>query len=121
MTAKAGSHGRFDVTVKIEESTAVVALSGELDLTHAPVLRDALDAALEGEVSRVLIDCANLGFCDSTGLNALLAARSTSEPKSITVELAAMQPAVARLFEITGAIALFRTYPTASEALRALQ
>jgi anti-anti-sigma factor len=64
-----------------------------------------------------VIDCSRLEFCDSTGLNVLLGARLKAEALGGGVHLAGMRPAVARVFEITGAEAVFTVHSTLEAAL----
>ena len=51
-----------------ERSDGIVHLSGELDMATAPQLRAALQRLLDAGASRVVVDVADLSFCDSTGL-----------------------------------------------------
>ncbi|GHA94427.1 STAS domain-containing protein [Streptomyces termitum] len=95
----------------------LVAPVGELDHHTAELLREPLDAALDAGRSRLVVDCAGLGFCDSTGLNVLLAARLRAEAAGGSVHLVAMRPAVARVFRITGAEAVFTVHDTLATAL----
>ncbi|WP_282697689.1 STAS domain-containing protein [Streptomyces sp. CC208A] len=90
---------------------------GELDHHTAELLRAPLDAALDAGRARLVVDCAELGFCDSTGLNVLLAARLRAEAADGGVHLVAMRPAVARVFRITGAEAVFTVHETLATAL----
>lgn len=54
---------------------------------------------------------------DSTGLNVLLGARLKAEAGGGGVHLAGMQPVVARVFEITGADAVFTVHDSLDKAL----
>jgi anti-anti-sigma factor len=47
-----------------------IRVDGELDLATAPLLAAALDAA-HGEVDAVLVDIAEMRFCDAAGLRVL--------------------------------------------------
>jgi anti-sigma B factor antagonist len=47
-------------------------VSGELDLYTAPRLRDAVIEAIDGGTTNVVLDIADVGFIDSTGLGALV-------------------------------------------------
>lgn len=64
------------------------------------------------------MDCSHLDFCDSTGLNVLLGARLKAEAAGGGVHLAGMRPAVSRVFEITGADAVFTVHATLDDALK---
>ncbi|GAA0698858.1 hypothetical protein GCM10009548_84450 [Streptomyces malaysiensis subsp. malaysiensis] len=64
-----------------------------------------------------MVDCSKLEFCDSTGLNVLLGARLKAEAEGGGVHLAGMLPIVARVFEITGADAVFTVHESLDAAL----
>ncbi|ARZ69772.1 STAS domain-containing protein [Streptomyces sp. HU2014] len=111
------SKGRLNVEVRRHGRSAVVTPAGELDHHTADLLRESLDGCVAQGLSRVVVDCSKLEFCDSTGLNVLLGARLTAEAAGGAVHLAAMQPVVARVFEITGAEAVFAVHDTLDAAL----
>lgn len=116
-TVGSAHRGRLLVDVRTEGRSAVVTPVGELDHSTAELLREPLDDCLEQGFSRLVIDCSRLEFCDSTGLNVLLGARLSAEAAGGGVHLAAMLPVVARVFEITGAEAVFTVHATLREAL----
>jgi anti-anti-sigma factor len=109
--------GRLLVEVREEGRRAVVTPAGELDHHTADLLREPLDDCIAKGFNRLVIDCSRLEFCDSTGLNVLLGARLKAESAGGGVHLAAMQPVVARVFEITGAEAVFTVHDTLADAL----
>ncbi|MEU6947723.1 STAS domain-containing protein [Streptomyces sp. NPDC046316] len=109
---------RFAVTAEPgpQPGAVVLSLAGELDHDTADTLRSALEERIGGAV-RILVDCEKLSFCDSTGLNVLLRARLRALEEGGRLELAALRPPVARMFEITGARTVFRVYEDVAEAL----
>ncbi|MEU5974070.1 STAS domain-containing protein [Streptomyces sp. NPDC047315] len=111
------NQGRLRVDVRTEGRSAVLKPAGELDHHTAGLLQTPLDAALADGRSRLVIDCSQLDFCDSTGLNVLLTARLKAEAAGGGVHLAEMQPVVARVLEITGAGAVFTMHETVQAAL----
>ncbi|MFF1508658.1 STAS domain-containing protein [Streptomyces sp. NPDC058326] len=94
----------------------VLLVQGELDYGSAAPLRDALEE--HDRARRVVVDCAGLRFCDSTGLNLLLKARLRMLDAGGRLDLAGLRASVDRMFEITGARQVFRVYGDADEALR---
>lgn len=108
---------RLQVTVREEGFRAVVSPAGELDHATAELLREPLESCLDAGCAQLVIDCSHLEFCDSTGLNVLLGARLRAEAMGGGVHLAGMRPAVARVFEITGAEAVFTVHSTLEAAL----
>lgn len=109
--------GRLLVEVKKAGASAVVTPAGELDHHTADVLREPLESCLDDGVTKVVVDCSRLEFCDSTGLNVLLGARLKAEAAGGGIHLAGMLPVVARVFEITGAEAVFTVHETLDAAL----
>ncbi|MFF5568526.1 STAS domain-containing protein [Streptomyces sp. NPDC012623] len=116
-TVGSANRGRLQVAVRTEGRSEVVTAAGELDHHTAEVLRAPLDDALEQGRARLVIDCSQLEFCDSTGLNVLLGARLKADAAGGGVHLAGMLPVVARVFEITGADAVFTVHGSLEEAL----
>ncbi|QES04540.1 anti-sigma factor antagonist [Streptomyces venezuelae] len=111
VTGDVGPTGpRLTAAVRWSGATAVVTVKGELDRDTQEPLREALAGALERRPERIVVDCAQLAFCDSTGLNLLLTTRLEAIEAGGGLELAALSPPVARVFDITGVIAVFTVY-----------
>ncbi|MFI1397315.1 STAS domain-containing protein [Streptomyces sp. NPDC020681] len=116
-TVGSANRGRLQVEVRTEGRSEIVKPVGELDHHTAELLRAPLDDALAQGRSRLVIDCSQLEFCDSTGLNVMLGARLKAEAAGGGVHLAGMLPVVARVFEITGAEAVFTVHESLEAAL----
>jgi len=116
-TVGSAQSGRLMVEVREEGGSAVVTPVGELDHHTADLLREPLESCLAGGRARLVVDCSRLEFCDSTGLNVLLGTRLKAEAAGGGVHLVGMQPVVARVFEITGADAVFTVHETLDAAL----
>ncbi|MBM9621191.1 STAS domain-containing protein [Streptomyces zhihengii] len=111
------NRGRLQVEVRTEGRSEIVRPAGELDHHTAELLRVPLEEAVDRGRVRLVVDCSQLDFCDSTGLNVLLGARLKAEAGGGGVHLAGMRPVVARVFEITGAEAVFTVHGTLEDAL----
>ncbi|MQS16852.1 STAS domain-containing protein [Streptomyces kaniharaensis] len=103
----AGQVGRLTVEAQPWAEGTILALYGELDLDTVAGLHAALDPALAEPATVVVIDCAGLEFCDSTGLNALLRAQARAAADDSRIELARPLPLVLRMLELTGATDAF--------------
>ena len=90
----------FDVTVEsAPDGSAVVHVSGELDLAAAPRFEEAVWSIRDAP--GVVIDLTGCTFLDSSGVRILVkAARETSE-RGARLDLVAADPAVLRVLEIT--------------------
>ncbi|XVQ86967.1 STAS domain-containing protein [Microbispora siamensis] len=101
----------LSVAITHEAARTILTLHGELDILSTIRLTDAVDAALYGGRQQILVDVANLTFCDSSGLWALIRAKRTVTAMGGTLELSNVHGILQRLLEITGVAQVF---PTAS-------
>ncbi|MFJ5775449.1 ANTAR domain-containing protein [Streptomyces sp. NPDC093094] len=99
--------GRLTVRTRTEGDRLTVMVRGELCLDAGGALQDGLFRALDDSVSGLDLDLSGVGFCDCSGLNALLRVRrqALADGKSVTVR--ATGPVVERLLELTGTGPLF--------------
>ncbi|WP_405816296.1 MULTISPECIES: STAS domain-containing protein [unclassified Streptomyces] len=97
------------IAVEVLDHAVAIRPSGEIDIETAPALRSALAQALahSSPAKPVTVDCSRVSFCDSSALNALLAARLTAQEAGTVVRLAAPNHQLQRLLEMTGALPLF--------------
>ena len=83
-------------------TVAVIAPTGELDLSGAALLEDELDRlAAEPELSAVLIDLRQLEFMDSSGLRLVVLADMRARESGRRFALIRGTETVHRVFEIT--------------------
>ncbi|MEU7723923.1 STAS domain-containing protein [Streptomyces sp. NPDC040724] len=97
------------IAVEVLEHAVAIRPSGEMDIETAPALRFALAEALThaSPAKPVTVDCSRVSFCDSSALNALLAARRAAQETGTVVRLAAPNHQLLRLLEMTGTLPLF--------------
>ncbi|AEW94436.1 MULTISPECIES: STAS domain-containing protein [Streptomycetaceae] len=114
-----GTTGRDRLSVAVQQQghCAIFTPAGELDHHTAELLREPMERSVDEGCTKLVVDCSKLEFCDSTGLNVLLGARLKAEAAGGGVHLAGLRPVVARVFEITGAEAVFTVHDTLAEAL----
>ncbi|MFF8265613.1 STAS domain-containing protein [Streptomyces virginiae] len=97
--------------VEIVGRVVAVRPAGEIDIATAPFLSRALARALAhvdaSQADRIVTDCSRVTFCDSSGLNALLAARLRAVEAGTAIHLADPAPQLQRLLQMTGAAPLF--------------
>ena len=100
--------------------TVVVTVAGEIDLTNAESLRDALLSALNAGALGLVVDMAATTFIDSAGVTALVRASRRAAATDTTLRLAATAPAVLRVLNLVGIDQLIDIYPSAAEAVASL-
>jgi anti-anti-sigma factor len=89
----------FRVDLRPAEGGVHVTLAGELDVTSAPELRHR-QSEIVGSPGDVWIDCAELTFADSSGLDALLRLATTLRDQQRRVVVTNARPMVRRAMEL---------------------
>ncbi len=107
----------FEVQVKEAGRVLVAALQGQLDTRSAPQLEKALEAALAGGKTELLVDCGRLDFVTSAGLRVLLMTGKRLASVGGRLALCALNPSVKEVFDISGFAALFPILPAREPAL----
>ncbi|MEU1118071.1 MULTISPECIES: STAS domain-containing protein [unclassified Streptomyces] len=111
----------FAVEVTQEERGMVFTLCGELDIDSMVQLEHAGEQALATGrgAGPVVVDCAALAFCDSSGIGALLHLRQRLIAQGRPLRLSGLPAQVTRLFTVTGLDQIFDVYPDTCGALAA--
>src|SRR4051812_14700323 len=92
----------LSVNLEHRPGVAVVDVTGELDLDGAPILCAAIESAALDE--HVVVDLSRVGFCDSTGLKALLDAAREIAARGRRLPVVALEDGpVGRVIAMTGA------------------
>jgi anti-anti-sigma factor len=110
------THSQIEIHSSEQSGTAILNVSGEVDLATAPSLQTALLAVMERSSSRVIVDMVDVTFMDSSGLSALLAARDTSG-EEFEMVLVVGPGMVRRLLDTTTIGTLFTVVDTLDGAL----
>jgi len=98
----------------------VVIVSGEIDLTNAENLRDALLSTLNAGALGLVVDMSATTFIDSAGVTALVRASRRAAATEATVRLAVTAPGVLRVLNLVGIDQLIEVHPSVSAALASL-
>jgi len=94
----------------------VVHVEGDIDVYSAPALRTRLNEVTEGGVDRLVVDLAEVGFVDSTGLGSLIGVFKSLRSQQGEMRLAAARPNVVRVIEITGLNKVFASHASVEDA-----
>jgi anti-sigma B factor antagonist len=83
------------------DAGALITVRGEIDMATAPKLRDLLVQVIDEGSRRIVLDCRDLAFLDSSGIGMLVAARNRLGDEGELV-LESPQAHVRKVLEITG-------------------
>ena len=92
---------QFSFDLHERGTRTVIVPIGDLDISTAPRLAAAVEAAVADGARTLVVDLAGLTFIDSTGLRWLLTLAERSRGDGLDLELVRPRPALMRLFELT--------------------
>jgi anti-sigma B factor antagonist len=110
----------FSVSQHNVADITVLTVHGEVDVYSAPSLKEQIDASLTGSAPTVVVDLSEVEFMDSTGLGALVSARTAAVEADGRLPLVCNRERILRLFQITGLDGVFEIHPTVDAAVAAL-
>jgi anti-sigma B factor antagonist len=99
---------------------AVVTVAGEVDLTNADGLREALLSALNASALGLVVDMTGTTFLDSAGVTALARASRRAAASDATMRLAVTAQPVLRILSLVGLDRLVEVHPSVDAALASL-
>lgn len=95
---------QLSITRSDDAGGVVLALAGELDVTTAPQLEQALGELDSEPYDRVILDLSELSFVDSAGVSVLIKAKKEAEANGRDVVLQRPTAQVHRVFAIVGMV-----------------
>ena len=112
----------FDVkTDKVDDTTYVISLTGEVDLYTAPEFKQQLLDVIGQGGKDVIVDFSDTTFIDSTTLGVLVGGVKRLRTNEGQLSLVCSDRNITKIFEITGLDRVFTIYATRDEAVEQLQ
>lgn len=97
------SHLRLNIATEVTQNTLIVRLQGELDHHTAERVKTQIEEAIESTQCRHIILCLKgLSFMDSSGLGVILGRYNQIKARGGRMVVCNVNPAVYRLFEMSG-------------------
>ncbi len=103
------------IDVSVSGPATVVTAAGEIDSTSAPLLRQHLEALLDGDIRELTVDLGQVSFLDSAGLCVLATAHRRAVRQGVRMRVLASSRAVIRPLQITGLWDLLHAEQVAEE------
>ncbi len=113
---------QFSVTYEeAEGGTAVLSLTGEIDIYSAPTFKEALIGGVDAGAQRIVVDLTLVSFIDSTALGVLVSGAKRIHLRNGKIDIICPDESIVRVFEITGLNQTFSIYPSKEAALAPLE
>ena len=107
---------KMEYKMKQNNGVLTLTLSGEIDVSVAPDLRDVLNKAIEAGNVRILVDFRDVSFIDSSGLGIFVVYYKKAKARGGTIKFANLSPIVRKVVELTRLDKHFEIYDSVSEA-----
>ena len=92
----------LEISSEITDTKAIIRIEGEVDVSNASELRDALDTALADGAKEVEADFTEVAYIDSTGIGVLVGAAHRAQESGSVLVVANPQKNVERVFTLLG-------------------
>lgn len=111
----------MDLKFEKKNETLIVRIKGELDMHTADDLRQGIEKYLldDPSLKNMILELKGVGFIDSSGVGVILGRYKTLRQRNGKMGAAALNPAIKRIFEISGMLKIMSVYETLTDAERA--
>lgn len=92
----------LSITSAEKVGKTLVTVVGEVDVSNAGELREAVDSALEAAPAEVSVDLAEVSYIDSTGIGVLVGAATRAQEAGVAFSVAHSQANVKRVLGLLG-------------------
>jgi anti-sigma B factor antagonist len=99
---------------------AIATIVGDVDTRTAPALRSGALEIIQLGHPRLVLDLAQVGFCDSAGLSAIIGIWHAAQEAGGSLSLAAIPERLMRMLSMTGVDSLLPVHATTADAVAAL-
>ena len=100
-----------------EQGATIIDIKGRIDSVEAPEFEKQLGELINQDETRIIFNLSGLDYISSAGLHCILVMATHLEDKKGKMVLAAAQPSVAKVFEISGLAAIIPTSESIETAL----
>ena len=107
----------MEIELSLSGRVTVVGIRGSVDgLTADDLMKTLSDRVSEG-ATRLVADCSALNYTSSAGLRSLLSAVKLARQHGGDLRLAAIQPGVLRVLDLSGFTSILKHYPDVEAAV----
>ena len=100
-----------------EGSVTVIELSGEIDVSCAPQLKELLQGLIDEGKSQLLVNLADVPFMDSSGLGIFINAFKRGQQAGGAIKFANPQEALRKVFSLTQTDKVFSIFDSVEDGL----
>ncbi len=102
---------------KVQDETALINISGEVDMYSSPEFRKAILSLLDQKIPKIVVDLKNVTYMDSSGVATLIEGLQLCAKYEGTLMLSSLQTNVREVFELTRLDQIFKIYDDVNTAM----
>ena len=102
---------------KVKDETALINISGEVDMYSSPEFRKAILSLLDQKIPKIVVDLKNVTYMDSSGVATLIEGLQLCAKYGGKLLLSNLQTNVREVFELTRLDQIFKIYDDVNTAL----
>lgn len=102
---------------KIEKQTALLRISGDVDMYSSPEARNAIMALVRKKVPTIIVDLTGVSYMDSSGVATLIEGLQQCNQYNGRLLLAGLRDNVREVFELTRLDKIFNIFTDVESAL----
>lgn len=107
----------MDIRVSQKQQAVVVAVTGRIDNTSAPVFEQQLEDLVAQGTTYTMVNCHALEYVSSAGLRSMLRIDEKLRAEQGRLAFAALQERTQKIFEISGFSSIFQIFASEEAAL----
>jgi stage II sporulation protein AA (anti-sigma F factor antagonist) len=112
----------LQIDLEPNRKTLIVRLKGELDHHTADAVKQRMEAAIEkDQLKHIILSLKDLNFMDSSGLGVILGRYKQITAKGGKMVVCDINPAIYRLFEMSGLFKIVSIQDTERQAISSLE
>ncbi len=113
----------MDINIETEElgACSVINVHGDIDVYSSPKVKETINALIEKEAYKIIINLEDIRYIDSTGLGVLIGALKRVKEHGGNITVVCSNPQIKKVFTITGLVKIFGIYSSNEEAAESLK
>ena len=105
---------------KEENGVVIFSIEGQIDLYHAPELKDKIQATIDEGKNKIIINLEGVSYIDSSGIGGLISSYSISKKQQGAFRICHVSGSVRKVFELTKLTSFFNVDDTQADSLSAI-
>ena len=106
----------MELSYEVKDSYAEIKAAGRLNMVSAPKLREFVADVVSSGSNRIVVNLGETAFMDSSGLGALIGCLKAARQAGGDLRIAAVQPQVKMVLELTSMDRVLTSYPSSDAA-----